>query len=1056
MYTNLTTSRKRYHPLCTVLISAFLVFFLGANSTNGQSMPGFAESSSGQSVTVNQLPGDAVQTAVRGTVVDERTGEPLPGVNILVVGTDNIGDITNRDGEFQINVPEGLNELRFSYIGYLTKVVQIDGQEVLEVAMQPSVISSDELIVIGYGTARSMDLTAPISTIRAEDIVRNTTTNAVSALQGAVPGLQVTNAGSPGAGPSIRVRGIGSMQGASPLYVVDGMFYNDINWLSPNDIESMSVLKDASAASIYGVRASGGVIMVSTKQGNVNEGVVIEYDGYLGINSTSNLMRMTNTEQYSTMLIEAGIPERLQPSVDNWGGQPFTHNGNQYTIPATDTDWYRELLGSRNGMAPMMNHSLSVRGGSETTTYHVGTSYTSEDGMFQDAQHNWERINLKSSINFIPYNFLDVGLNLNLNRTSTTNPGQIWGGMYYAVPTIPVRLSEAEEDFGGAIAAGYNVGPVNNPVAQLHFTQGHANYNKSLKLDYNAFANVKFLGDDRLILRSQFSHSIGNGNSRNYRPTYHVDDKLRNDNSSLNRGFNETSLIHIDNTLTYKNQFGSHNISTMAGSAVRQFRGLNMSGFAANVPGEEEHFLYFGNATNADPDNFRVGDGGSTEVGLSFFGRMMYNFDDKYLLNATLRADGTDKYSQSWGYFPSLGVGWLISEESFMNDQNLFDQLKIRASWGQLGNNNVPRESGSRAISTGFGTSYVFDNTITPGYRPSVFFNTLVWEVTTEVNTGIELTTLNYRLSAEVDWFRKVTQDAAIFTSNLMGGGGLVRNQGEILNTGLEFLVTWQDRAGDLGYRISTNLSTLRNEVLSLGGEPYIQTGSTQPFRSEPGSQLYSWYGYVVEGVYQTQEEIEAHLNTEVHSQVKPGFLRFQDVNGDGIIDFEDRQHLGANIPKFTYGAQIALDYKNFDFSTSVYGVYGNKIFNSLRGGRSHHGDYNFEMDLYENRWTGEGSTNTHPSAEGLLHSWNMNNMNTFLVEDGSFFRIQNITLGYTFENLLPGSASGSSVRLRFTAQNPFTTFKFNGFTPEVGGVGSAGGINPIPRSFNFGVNITY
>jgi len=998
----------------------------------------------------------AQDITVTGEVIAADDGLPMPGVNILVVGTDDVGTVTNIDGEYQLTVPEGYNELQFSFIGYQTTVIAIDGREVINVTLEMATVAGQELVVIGYGEARSMDLTAPISTISADAIARNVTTNAISALQGSVPGMQVTNAGAPGAGPSIRVRGIGSMQGADPLYVVDGMFYDDINWLSPNDIESISVLKDASAASIYGVRAAGGVVMVSTKQGSRDEGLVIEYDGYAGINTTSSLLPMTNTEQYSTMLIEAGIASRLQGSIDLWGGQPFTHNGEQYTIPATDTDWYGELLGSNGGMAPIMNHSLSLRGGTERTTYHVGGSYTGEDGLFQDAEHRWQRINVRSNVNFIPYDFLDLGVSFNLNQTRTDNPGQVWGGMYHAVPTIPVRNSEVEDDFAGVVDAGYNVGPVNNPAAFLYFGQGNWNYNRQLKIDYNAFANIRFTGDDRLVLRSQFSHSIGRNDSRNYSPQYLIDDKLRNDNSSLSRNFGNSSTIHLDNTLTYQNSFGSHNLTAMAGNSIRMYRDMGIGGWAANVPGGQEHYLYFGNAEDGSPENFSVSDGGSTEVGASFFGRLMYNYSDRYMVNATMRADGTDKYTQTWGYFPSFGVAWMLSEEEFMSDQTLFDELKIRSSWGRLGNNNVPRESGSREIATGFGVSTVFDDVIFPGYRPSIFFNTLVWEITDEINAGIEFSTLDYRLSAEVDWFRKVTKDAAIWTSNLMRGGGMIRNQGEILNTGLEFLVSWQDRIGEIGYNVSANLSTLHNEVLDLGGEPYIQTGTTQPYRSEPGHQLYSWYGYVIEGVYQNQQEIEDHLNTDIHSSVRPGFFRFQDVNGDGIIDENDRQHLGANIPRFTYGGQIQFDYRNLDFSTSFYGVHGNKIFNSLRGGRSHHGDYNFEVDLYENRWTGEGSTNSYPSAEGLLHAWNMNNMNTFLVEDGSFFRIQNITVGYTFRDLIPGSESGSTVRFRITAQNPITIFGFNGFTPEVGGVGSAGGMNPIPQSFTVGVNITY
>jgi TonB-linked SusC/RagA family outer membrane protein len=993
------------------------------------------------------------QITVTGTVTSATDNDPIPGANVVIRGT-TIGTITNVEGNYTLsNVPSEAT-LVFSFIGMQTQEIYVDGRSEINVSLGVDAIGIEEVVSIGYGTARAIDLTAPIKTITSEDITRTISTNAISALQGSVPGVQVINQGAPGSSPQLRIRGIGSMQGSQPLYVVDGMFYSNINWLSPNDINSISVLKDASAASIYGVRAAGGVVMITTKQGRHHEGIVIEYAGYTGINSTSNLMKMTNTEQYSTMLIEAGIASRLEPSVELWGGRPFTHNGTQYTIPATETDWYNELLGPEGGTGRTMNHSLSLRGGTETTTYHVGTSYTSEDGLFRLGDHKWERINMRANINFNPYNFLEIGTSLNINHNRTQNPGSVWGSIYYAVPTMPVRNSDDDEDFAGPVAAGYSVGPVNNPFAQLYYQTGNFNFSRGLNLDYNAFANIRFLGDDRLVYRTQFSHRIGNGHGRSFSPVYFIDDKLKNEVSTLNKNHNNSSLIHLDHTLTFRNTFGGHGITTMAGFSTRHFNSRNLSGSANNVPGDYEHYLYFFNSTTSGPEYFSVGDGGSTEVGASFFGRLMYNYEHKYLLNATFRGDGTDKYSQTWGYFPSFGVGWVVSQEPFMQAQGILDFLKLRASWGQLGNNNVARESGSRAISTGFNLSYIFNDVIMPGYRPSIFYNTLIWEVLEETNAGIEFSTLNHRLSAEIDWYRKVTKNAAHWTNNLMGAGGLIRNQGEILNTGYEFTLSWRDQVGDFGYNVSSNVSTLRNEVLDLGGQPYITSGSD--IRTQVGHPLYSFYGYRVEGIYQTQEEIEAHINTEAHPQVEPGFLRFEDVNGDGIIDHEDRQFLGANIPTLTYGGQINLNYRNFDFNASVYGVHGNKIINSLRGQRSHHGDYNFDMDLYENRWTGEGTSNTHPSAFGTLHSWNMNNLSTFLVESGSFFRIQNITIGYTFENLIPGSATGSKLRLRLSAQNPYTRFAFNGFTPEVTGTGQAAGVHPIPTSYTIGVNITY
>jgi TonB-linked SusC/RagA family outer membrane protein len=991
------------------------------------------------------------QVTITGRVTSADDGTSIPGANIVIKGT-TIGTITNLDGIYSLsNVPADAT-LVFSFVGMQTQEIAAGGQTEINVALKVDFVGIEEVVTIGYGTAKSKDLTAPISTINDQEIVKNVTTSAVSSLQGTITGIQVINNGEPGAAPEVIIRGIGSMQGQSPLFVVDGMFYSDINWLSPNDIKSIAVLKDASAASIYGVRAAGGVIMVTTKQGNTNEGVVVEYDGYIGINKASHLMDMCNTEQYSTMLIEQGSASRLDASMTLWGvsDKLITVEGNQYQIPAVNTDWYDELM--KTGMT--MNHSLSLRGGSQKASYHVGASYYEQEGLLE-SDHDYKRINLKTSIDFLPYKFLKLGANIILNHNIEENSGEVWEGMYNAVPITPVR--ETNGDFAGVIQAGYITGPVNNPVAQLYYTQDNFNYGKGINLMYSAFADIKFLGNDKLIWRTQFSQQLSNGNWRYYSPEFFVDNKLKNDVSLLSKGYDEYSSIHLDHTLTYADQFGNHNVTALAGFSTRQVDSKYMNGSAPDVPAEKEEYLYFTNSLDANPAHFDVSDGGYSERGVSVFGRIMYNYDGRYLLTTTLRGDGTDKYSQTWGYFPSFGLGWVISNEPFMSSQRIFDFLKFRASWGQLGNNSVPRESGTREITTGFYQSYVFNNVIVPGYITSVFYNELEWEVLEETNVGFTMASLENRLTAEIDWYRKITKNAAIYTSNIMGGGGLIRNAGKILNTGIEVVLGWRDKIGGLGYNISANFSTLKNEVLDLGGEPYIDSGSAEfRRRSEPGQPLYSHYGYKVMGVYQNWQEIYDHIDTVAHPQVEPGFLKYDDVDGNGIIDENDRQYLGANIPKITYGGQINLDYRNFDFGVAVYGIAGNKIVNRLRGNRAWHADYNFDLDQYENRWTGEGSTDSYPSAKGLVNSWNLNPLNSFLVESGSYFRIQNITLGYTFRNLIPGSEKGSTLRIKFAAQNPLTFFKFNGFTPEVGGEGEAASVYPIPSSYIIGVNITY
>ena len=450
----------------------------------------------------------------------------------------------------------------------------------------------------------------------------------------------------------------------------------------------------------------------------------------------------------------------------------------------------------------------------------------------------------------------------------------------------------------------------------------------------------------------------------------------------------------------------------------------------------------------------------------------MYNYSHKYLLNATFRADGTDKYSQKWGYFPSVGLGWVLSEEPFVKKISFLNYAKVRASWGQLGNSNVPRESGSQSISFTAGTatqpydySYIFGGVVSQGYLASIDYNTLKWEVTTESNVGLDMAFVNNKLSVKTDWYKKVTSDAAILTNGIMGSGvtpSLVRNAGEILNSGFELNVDWQDKIGELGYSISANVSTLHNEVLKLN-DPYIMAGTFERrIRTSVGQPLYSFYGKQVIGIYQNQKEIDDHLFTTASTaKPKPGYFKYQDVDGNGIIDDKDNQYLGANIPKFIYGGNVTLDYKGWDFSVKFYEISGNKIENgafNLRSVRSHSTDQNFDKALYDNRWTGEGTSNYYPSAQALTtgNSWNFNTLNSFLIESGSYFKINNITLGYTFKNVIPGSINGSSVRIKLAIDNPYTHFKYNGFDPNVGGQGQDDNTYPLSTNYILGVNITF
>ena len=741
---------------------------------------------------------------VKGKVTDATNDESMPGVSIVVKGT-TVGAVTDNNGNFSVQAASDA-KLVFSFIGMKPQEVEILGKTNFTIQLEPDVIGLEEVVAIGYGTSKVKDLTAPIATVKAEEITKIASTSAVSALQGSVAGVQVMDAGAPQGTPQVRIRGIGSMQGSAPLYVVDGMFFGNITWLNPNDIQDISVLKDASAAAIYGVRAAGGVILVTTKSGTRSEGITIQYDGYTGIETTSNILEMSNGKEYSTMMIEAGLSDALTPVIDAFGAAPdkISWQGTDYSYPAKDVDYYDELV--ENGI--IMNHNLSARGGSKNADYRVSASYYSAEGRLIN-DHKYERVNVTSKINFQPYKFLKFGTNFTVVHSNNKNNASTWAAMYNAVPVLP--MWEDNGDYGQRSIYGYLTGSAtSNPIVALDQADGYGNYNKSSRILYSAHTEIDFLSNDRLKWRTQFTQELNNSNGRSYAPQYQSGEDWARLESNLNKKFSEYNNIQIDNTLTYQNDFGNHGVSLMAGISTRKVDSKSLSGSAKGVPwgddGKEE-YLYF---DNGNADSQIASDGGYAERGVSYMSRLMYNYEHKYLLNATFRADGTDKYSETWGYFPSVGIGWVLSEESFMNDQSIFDYAKIRASWGQLGNNNVPRESGSQSISfTGgnanrpYAYSYIFDGVVQQGYLASIDYNTLKWEVTTELNIGLDMSFINDKLSIEADWYRKITTDAAILSNGIMGGGvtpSLIRNAGEILNSGFEFVIDWQDKVGELGY----------------------------------------------------------------------------------------------------------------------------------------------------------------------------------------------------------------------------------------------------------------
>ena len=994
----------------------------------------------------------AQNLTVTGVVTEKATGYPAIGVSVLVKGTTN-GTITSMDGDYTLNdVPKNAT-LVYSYVGMSTKEVPVNGQSVVNVLMEEDTQNLDEVVVIGYGTSKAKDLTAPIAVIKADEITKHATSSPMGALQGKVAGVQITNNGQPGSGPSVRIRGIGSMNDNSqPLYVVDGMFFDNIDFLNNSDIQDLSILKDASAASIYGVRAANGVVLVTTKKGALNRPATVTYDGYVGFQKATNVLKMASADQYRTMVKEIGDAD-MQAKVDK--GLKYWGNAN--------TNWYDEILHT----ALTHNHSLDVSGGTEKASYSVGASYLYQDGIL-NADNYYSRFNLRTKADYKAFDWLKVGANIVLSNSTQKLPnGAVWLSAFRTPSILPVY---DEENKLGAYPVNY-ASPARidlseffaNPLATADY---YDSKNKTLRVMPSFYAQFDFLPENKLFFKTAYSQDINIVQARTYTPEYLVGGTQVNSTSKLKKQDDTYHSWIWDNTLTYSDTFGDHGLTVMLGNSVREENWRQLWGEATGVPGGHDEYYYLdqGNA-----DGRTTGDNGTTYRGVSWFGRVSYDYKGKYLLSATMRADGSSKYQEKWGYFPSVGAAWNLSEEDFMKDQKWVDYMKIRASWGKLGNDKIKASDGFASITQDMTTSGIFAGSAVPGYTNLVYFSWLGWEVVNETNVGLDFRTLNSRLSLEADWYYRLTQNAVINAPLPMGAGDLLGNQGEILNTGVELSLNWSDKIGkDFSYFIGANLTTLHNEVKDLNGLSYLYGGSAE-FRtiSKVGGELNAYYGHEIAGVYQNDAEIAADP-IAVANGLKPGDFKYVDQNKDGNIDDKDRVTLGSYVPNFTYGINLGFSYKNFDFSMVMQGVTGNEIVNRKRGDRRWHSELNYDADQVENRWTGEGSTNSYPSAAGSINPWNIAKFNSFYVEDGSYFRIQNVQVAYTFPKKDFGKFKMPSVRLSLTADRPLTIFKANSFSPELSSVKNDDGtmpsssygfdeqVYPLSSSYTLGLRIIY
>ena len=982
---------------------------------------------------------------VIGTVVDDKTGETIIGAIVQEKGNPTNGTTSDVDGNFSIEVPE-TGVLIVRYLGYAAQEVPVNHSSELSIRLNVDEKTLNEVVVIGYGAQKVKDLTAPISVVQGSDLSKQIASSPMSALQGKVAGVQVINSGAPGAGPSVKIRGVGSIGDyANPLYVVDGVFVDNIDFLSSSDIETMSVLKDASAAAIYGVRAANGVVLITTRKGTQGKPSIV-YDGYVSVQTPVNIMPLTNRNQYIDLLNEAN-----QNTTGYVPKDPSSY--------PTSTDWYQSLV--RNAL--MQSHSLDVSGATDVTNYSIGVNYFYQNGIM-DTKNSYDRLNFRGRIDQTASKWLKIGLTTLVSNYTQYSPGSdmtntIFGQAFVNPPVYPVydpsNTAAYPVDFGSPQSYGFS-NSYGNPVATAYYYNSRE---KGIKTVFSTYAEITFI-PDKLKWKTAYNLNYDQWNSQIYQPEYFVGGSQGLTQSQLSKTFGIETKSIVDNTLTYNDAIDRNQFSVMLGQSTRVETQSTLTGTAVNVPGFDDQSIYL---VNGSSQNQTATDAAYRYNGLSFFMRGTYNYADRYLATLTFRADGSSKYNDHWGYFPSVGLGWVLTGEDFMKDQRWIDYLKLRASWGLLGNDNVPSNSSYILGTIGAASSGVFGTSphLVDGVgAQTVYQNFLKWEVVDEKNIGVDARFLRSRLSAEMDYYNRTTSNV-VFSAPIATGGGtteLLANNGTVRNQGVELTLNWNDQINkDFSYNIGLNATTINNKVLALNGRntpiPGALVRGNYATSTQVGYPIGSFWGYQIVGVYASEGDA---LRDPVKQPIQDaGYFKYKDQNGDNVIDENDKVYLGSPIPWLIAGMDFGLTYKKVDFSFNLQSQVGNKMLNAKRMNRDVFADGNYDLDFYNNAWRPDRLSNTYPSAEAYNSSF-IQQANSFFVEDASYIRVQNVQLGYTFAQLF----GIKQLRVYVSAQRPFTYFTYKGFTPEVGGTPTESGIDrsvyPMQAIYAFGLRANF
>ena len=1016
--------------------------------------------------------GDAQTIEISGTVLDSGK-TPIIGASVLEKGTTN-GIITDIDGNFTLSVsPNGT--LSISYVGYQTQEIHINGKIVFNITLKEDNELLDEVIVVGYGTMKKSDMTGAISSVDVEELTKRATTNPAEALQGKIAGVNIMKAGgNAGAGVSVKIRGVKSFGDNEPLYIIDG-FPGDINNVNPSDIQSMEVLKDGAAAAIYGSVAANGVVIITTKNGKKGD-TKIDFNTYISFTNVAKKLELLNAAEYKQV---------HKQMFENYIAD---NPGTDVTIPAfvtnessVDTDWQDAMM--RKGLS--QNYMISIRGGSDNALYSISYNHADEKGIFLGNDYKQDnarmKLHMKKSI-------FDFDANFNFKYTNSNQPQYSLKEMYMISPLVPIYNENEESGFG---LTNFDGLPNNRNVMADHY------YQKATDQKYHTSGNIAITINftDYLNFKTSYSYRGEHQRETSHAPSYTADPKSKQEypyNSETTAYWEEQVF---DNVLNFNKQFGKHNLNLMAGTSVTArkytWNSVGVEGKTTVYKVEDGNLV-----TNEIPAGFLdqsfatidAGAGGTYDGSgskwdynrASFFGRVNYNYNDRYLIQATVRWDGSSKFgvNNRWGFFPSVALGWRISQEEFFPKDSFINNLKLRASWGQLGNENALGYYDFLALISTYNTMYQGyvrgngDNAWTGSVARALENKSLKWETTDSKNIGIDFGLFNNRLNGSFNYYYSQTRDLLI-TKVLAPSAGLdnpILNVGKMSNKGIEIELNWNDKINDFNYSIGANLTTTKNKVLELANEGQtiygegLKYGTEHfPTQTKVGKPIGAFYLYKTDGIFQSMEEINQYVNNEgelLQPEAKPGDIKFLDMNNDGTIDEDDKVYCGSGIPALEANLNFSADYKGFDLSLVLGSAWNYKLYN---GNKYFYEGMNSSSNMLKstlNAWTPTNTDTDVPRAIYQDSNGNTRESDRFL-ENGNFVRLRQLQLGYTLPSSLTKKVYIEKLRFYVSGENLFTITAYDGIDPEfsrsnVLNTGIDKLIYPFTRSFTVGAQLTF